>query len=202
MDKSLSLQNQDFVVYPSYKGVVPPENAVIIDFSSPGLAIESLSFAESRGVPLVLCTTGLTAKTYEKANLASKRIPLFLDSNVSPGITYIKRAVAECAKMLDDGFDIEIIEYHHRKKADSQRNSGHKAELQNQLPRHGRRRKMQKGNRHTFRQRRNDNGKARGYVHRRRRSYHLLSLRRHKTRFRARSAQGRGVRLKNAAGAL
>ena len=109
VDKSLSLQNQDFVVYPSYKGVVPPENAVIIDFSSPGLAIESLSFAESRGVPLVLCTTGLTAKTYEKANLASKRIPLFLDSNVSPGITYIKRAVAECAKMLDDGFDIEII---------------------------------------------------------------------------------------------
>ena len=36
----------------------------------------------------------------------------------APGITYIKRAVAECAKMLDDGFDIEIIEYHHRKKAD------------------------------------------------------------------------------------
>ncbi len=118
VDKAFMLQYDDFPVCPSFKNLTPDKNCVVVDFSSPELTVEALAFAVANGLPMVICTTGLSASDYDKIKAASEIIPVFCDSNVAPGIAYVKKAVVECAKLLDDSFDVEIIEYHHRDKTD------------------------------------------------------------------------------------
>jgi 4-hydroxy-tetrahydrodipicolinate reductase len=93
---------------------------VIIDFSSPVHLEEMLNFAMSRGVGIILCTTGFTKEQLALIDEATKVIPILRSANMSMGINLILKLVQEAAVILTEaGFDIEIVEKHHNKKVDA-----------------------------------------------------------------------------------
>ncbi len=93
---------------------------VIIDFSSPDNLEEMIEYAISKGIGIVLCTTGLTKEQLVKIDEASKKIPILRSANMSMGINLITKLLKEAAVVLAEaGFDIEIVEKHHNKKVDA-----------------------------------------------------------------------------------
>ena len=93
---------------------------VIIDFSSPKLLDEMLSYAINRGIGIVLCTTGFTKEQLVQIEEASKLIPILKSANMSMGVNLIFKLIQEAARVLTDaGFDIEIVERHHNRKVDA-----------------------------------------------------------------------------------
>lgn len=97
-----------------------PEGAdVLVDFSRPEGLEELLALCESRGMPAVLCATGYTPQELDRIRLASQSVPLLRSANMSLGINLMEQLVATAAKALGQHFDIEIVETHHRMKADS-----------------------------------------------------------------------------------
>ncbi len=92
---------------------------VIIDFSNPQ-AIEGLiQYAVKNNVPLVVATTGLSDGQKSSLQIASERIPVFFSANMSLGVNLIVDLVKRAAKILEETYDIEIIEKHHNQKIDA-----------------------------------------------------------------------------------
>ncbi len=90
----------------------------IIDFSNHAAAKALTDYAASRGLPLVIATTGYTEEDMELVRACAKKAPVFMSANMSLGVA----AVADLAKRaasLFPGADIEIVEYHHNRKADA-----------------------------------------------------------------------------------
>ena len=94
------------------------EADVIIDFSHHSLTGELLDFAEERGLPAVLATTGQTEEEKERIHRAAANIPVFLAANYSLGIATLTDLVRRAAALYPDG-EIEIIEQHHDRKIDA-----------------------------------------------------------------------------------
>jgi 4-hydroxy-tetrahydrodipicolinate reductase len=92
---------------------------VAIDFSSPQAAVRHAKLAAERGVPLVVGTTGLAAADEEALKRAGERIAVVYAANYSVGMNLLADLVRRAASRLDTGFDIEIVEMHHRHKVDA-----------------------------------------------------------------------------------
>lgn len=92
---------------------------VIIDFSNPELIDSLLSYALTKKIPAVICTTGFNKIQIERIKAASERIPIFFSSNMSLGVNLMLSLAQMAAKALYPGFDIEIVEKHHNKKIDA-----------------------------------------------------------------------------------
>ncbi|WP_130470766.1 4-hydroxy-tetrahydrodipicolinate reductase [Candidatus Magnetaquicoccus inordinatus] len=92
---------------------------VIIDFTRPDVTLSHLGQAERVGSLLVIGTTGFNEKERARIATAAQQIPIVLAPNFSVGINLLMRVVAEMAPILEDSFDIEIIEAHHRHKVDA-----------------------------------------------------------------------------------
>lgn len=91
---------------------------VIIDFSSPANSLRLAEKAVEYKAALVIGTTGLSADDLEKIALSAEKTPVLFAPNMSLGVNLLKRI----ASMITDGlpgFDKEIIESHHNKKADA-----------------------------------------------------------------------------------
>lgn len=94
------------------------EADVIIDFSYPVATPEILKYAENRGIPLVIATTGHTDAVKEMISEASKHIPIFFSANMSLGVALLVNLAKQAAKAFPDA-DIEIVETHHNRKIDA-----------------------------------------------------------------------------------
>lgn len=92
---------------------------VIIDFSHPNSLPNLLKYGTEKNIPLVICTTGLTEDDMNNIKMASKNIPIFYSANMSLGINILISIVKSISPILEDGFDIEIVEKHHNKKIDA-----------------------------------------------------------------------------------
>lgn len=92
---------------------------VIIDFSHPSMLTSILEFAKSRGIPAVICTTGLSKEQVAEIKEASKEVGIFFSANMSLGVNLIIDLAKKAAKVLENNFDIEIIEKHHNQKIDA-----------------------------------------------------------------------------------
>lgn len=92
---------------------------VIIDFSNPEALDNILDFAVSGKIPLVMATTGLSTVQQMKLQNASTQIPLFMSANMSLGVNLLIDLVKKAAKVLEENFDIEIVEKHHNQKIDA-----------------------------------------------------------------------------------
>lgn len=92
---------------------------VIIDFSFHGFTRELLAEAVSRNIPVVIGTTGHTDEEREVIVSASEKIPVVFASNYSVGVNTLFWLTRKAAGLLTDGFDIEVVEMHHRHKIDS-----------------------------------------------------------------------------------
>lgn len=91
---------------------------VIIDFSKPDRIYEILEYALKTKTPIIIGTTGYDNEQVEKIEEASKIIPIFKSYNTSIGVTLMLKLIKIATKLLD-GYDIEIIEKHHNRKADA-----------------------------------------------------------------------------------
>ncbi|MBQ5841290.1 MAG: 4-hydroxy-tetrahydrodipicolinate reductase [Clostridia bacterium] len=92
---------------------------VIIDFSSPAALAEELPYAVEKGLPLVLCTTGLSSEQMADVRKAAESIPVFFSGNMSYGVSVLAALTKKAAALLGDSFDIEILEMHHNQKLDA-----------------------------------------------------------------------------------
>ena len=92
---------------------------VLIDFSVPD-AIEAHVAAAAKGsFGLVIGTTGISGEQRERVADVAKSVPVLIAANTSIGINLLHRLVKEACKALPHGFDVEIVEAHHRGKVDS-----------------------------------------------------------------------------------
>ena len=91
---------------------------VLVDFSRPDALEELLSYALERRLPLVLATTGYTAEQEALVQQAAKELAIFRTANMSLGVNVLLELARQAASELH-GFDIEIVEKHHKTKADA-----------------------------------------------------------------------------------
>lgn len=108
----------DYPVYGSLSEVKEEFDAVV-DFSNAGGLHGLLKFCAGKGSPVVICTTGLDDDDRARIAESSKEIPILVSANMSVGINVILNIVKYAAKALGNSFDIEIVEKHHSRKADS-----------------------------------------------------------------------------------
>ena len=112
-------KDRPFPVYESL-AEVKEEADVLIDFTSPKLLTKLLRDAKAINMPLVLCTTGYSAEQIDEIREASDDIPILRSANMSLGVNTLLKLVQNAARVLaPEGFDIEIVERHHRLKLDA-----------------------------------------------------------------------------------
>lgn len=92
---------------------------VLIDFTRPEPSLEYLDACVKQGVAMVIGTTGFTAEQKQTIDQASQQIPIVFAPNMSVGVTLLINLVQAAAKVLSEGYDVEIIEAHHRHKVDA-----------------------------------------------------------------------------------
>ena len=92
---------------------------VLVDFSAPGALQASLDRAVSAAVPILIGTTGLDDLAEQRIAAAAKEIAVLRAANTSLGIAVLAEVVERAARMLGEGWDIEIAEAHHRTKTDA-----------------------------------------------------------------------------------
>ncbi len=96
-----------------------PDEAAIVDFSTPESSMHSAEVAAKRGRPLVIGTTGLDPKQLETLGQLARKTPIFWSPNMSIGGSVIQRLLPELARELGEDYDVDIMEIHHRKKVDA-----------------------------------------------------------------------------------
>jgi 4-hydroxy-tetrahydrodipicolinate reductase len=92
---------------------------VLIDFTRPEGTLRHLQACADRGVALVIGTTGFSAEQKAAIGAAARRTAVFMSPNMSVGVNVVMRLLEQAAKALSQGYDIEIIEAHHRNKIDA-----------------------------------------------------------------------------------
>lgn len=96
------------------------EADALIDFSSPKATDALLDYCVKRQLPVVLCTTGLSEAQLQKVEEAAKEVAVLKSANMSLGINTLLKLIQEAAKVLAAaGFDMEIVEKHHKLKVDA-----------------------------------------------------------------------------------
>ena len=88
----------------------------IIDFTIPEASMENLAYCLQYNKPLVLATTGFNEEQTVKIRDAAKSIAIVFSPNMSVGVNLLFGVVGEIAKKLGPGYDIEMVEAHHKAK--------------------------------------------------------------------------------------
>lgn len=92
---------------------------VLIDFTHPSAVDKHLKVCTDHGIALVLGTTGLSAVQDKAVKNAARHIPIVYSANFSIGVNVLAQITEKLSAVLDDSFDIEIIEGHHKHKKDA-----------------------------------------------------------------------------------
>ena len=96
------------------------EADAIIDFSSAKATDKLLEYSAARQIPVVLCSTGLSQEQLAKVEETSRKVAVLKSANMSLGINTLLKLVQDATKVLAAaGFDMEIVEKHHRLKLDA-----------------------------------------------------------------------------------
>ncbi|MEW6167859.1 MAG: 4-hydroxy-tetrahydrodipicolinate reductase [Pseudomonadota bacterium] len=96
-----------------------PAYDVLVDFTRPEGTLAALAVCVAAGKGMVIGTTGFSAAQKAQIDAAARRIPICMAANFSVGVNLCLKLLEEAARVLDDGFDIEIVEAHHRHKVDA-----------------------------------------------------------------------------------
>jgi 4-hydroxy-tetrahydrodipicolinate reductase len=107
--------------YKVYKEIMDVEETadLVLDFSHPNSIDKIIEYCISKGIALVVATTGLSQSQYELLAKTSNKIPVFQSANMSYGVAVTVELCKNAAKTLGKDFDIEIIEKHHNEKKDA-----------------------------------------------------------------------------------
>lgn len=91
----------------------------LIDFTRPEGTMAHLRVCRELGVKLVIGTTGFTDAQKAEIQDAARDIAIVMAPNMAVGVNVVFKLLAQAAKALKEGYDIEIIEAHHRHKVDA-----------------------------------------------------------------------------------
>ena len=91
----------------------------VVDFSFHAAVPELAEKAAAAGIPYVIGTTGLTADEQARIDECAKKIPVVQSGNYSLGVNLLLGLVEQAAKVLGAGYDIEVVEMHHKHKKDA-----------------------------------------------------------------------------------
>jgi 4-hydroxy-tetrahydrodipicolinate reductase len=91
----------------------------ILDFTVPAATIANVAIAAQRGLVHVIGTTGLSASDDAVIKSVTSQAVVVQSGNMSLGVNLLAALVKQVAKSLDEDFDIEILEMHHRQKIDA-----------------------------------------------------------------------------------
>ena len=91
----------------------------ILDFTVPAATIANVAIAAQRGLVHVIGTTGLSASDEAVIRSVSSRAIVVKSGNMSLGVNLLAALVKRVAQSLDESFDIEILEMHHKAKIDA-----------------------------------------------------------------------------------
>lgn len=108
--------------YPVYKSIAECniQADVVIDFAFANAVDGLLDYCLEKKLPIVLCTTGLTEEQMARVKEASKEIAILKSANMSLGVNLLIKLLKGAAPVLGNaGFDIEIVEQHHKMKKDA-----------------------------------------------------------------------------------
>lgn len=92
---------------------------VLVDFTRPEASLMYLAACQKHKVKMIIGTTGFSPEEKLKIEAASKNIAIVFAPNTSVGVSLLINLVQAAAKVLNEGYDIEIIEAHHRYKVDA-----------------------------------------------------------------------------------
>jgi 4-hydroxy-tetrahydrodipicolinate reductase len=92
---------------------------VVIDFTAPQATLKHAELCAQARAAMVIGTTGLSAEERARLKDIAKTIPVLLAPNMSVGVNLMFHLCRIAAQVLGDGFDIEVIEAHHRLKKDA-----------------------------------------------------------------------------------
>ncbi len=91
----------------------------LIDFTRPEGTLAHLRHCREHGVKLVIGTTGFTDAQKAEITAAAADIAIVMAPNMSVGVNVVLKLLQQAARALSHGYDIEIIEAHHRHKVDA-----------------------------------------------------------------------------------
>ncbi|HWS13995.1 MAG TPA: 4-hydroxy-tetrahydrodipicolinate reductase [Rhodocyclaceae bacterium] len=91
----------------------------LIDFTRPEGTMGHLAACRRRGVGMVIGTTGLSAEQKKAVAEAAADMPIVFAPNMSVGVNLVFKLLDAAARVLNEGYDIEILEAHHRHKVDA-----------------------------------------------------------------------------------
>lgn len=92
---------------------------VLIDFTRPEASLDYLEICQQHQVKHVIGTTGFTVEQKAKIEAAAEKTAIVFAPNMSVGVTLLLSLVEQAAKVLNEGYDIEVVEMHHRHKVDA-----------------------------------------------------------------------------------
>ena len=92
---------------------------VLIDFTRPEGTLAHLPICRAKGVKIVIGTTGFSGEQREELNAAARDVPIVMAPNMSVGVNISLKLLELAARVLDEGYDVEIVEAHHRHKVDA-----------------------------------------------------------------------------------
>ena len=92
---------------------------VVIDFTLPDVAVDAARLSAKAGAALIAGTTGLSPEQEKEIVKAARHVPVVRAANTSVGVTLLAALAEQAAQMLDDNYDIEVLEMHHRHKIDA-----------------------------------------------------------------------------------
>ena len=91
----------------------------VIDFTAPDATVAHAELAAQADAAMVIGTTGLKDGHMEAIARAARHVPVLVAPNMSAGVNLLMVLAEQVAKALDDSYDIEIVEMHHRHKVDA-----------------------------------------------------------------------------------
>lgn len=101
-------------------GAIVDDFDVLIDFTAPQVTLANLAFCAEHGKRIVIGTTGLDDAELAELDGYGERVPMVFAPNMSVGVNLTLKLLETAAKALgDEGYDIEVIESHHRHKVDA-----------------------------------------------------------------------------------
>ncbi len=92
---------------------------VLIDFTRPEGTLANMRACKAKAKAMVIGTTGFSAEQRKEIELAARAIPIVMAANFAVGVNALFKLAESAARILGEGYDVEIIEAHHRQKVDA-----------------------------------------------------------------------------------
>lgn len=108
----------DVVVSDDFAGRIGAAEC-LIDFTRPEGTLFHLRHCREKGVAMVIGTTGFDAEGKAAIADAARDIPIVFAPNMAVGVNLVFKLLDTAARILNEGYDIEIVEAHHRHKIDA-----------------------------------------------------------------------------------